>query len=475
MAQGQCRRCPLHPIEYNARNFKEMRGRAASSARRRHRLRYARLASSSGPELGHRDVFARLAPSSGPELGHWDVVGERCARSNEEMKLETAHSRPRIQNPRHRTLPEYNGDSLLVKTRSMGLRAPRYAHVRFHPASGSCRIYTTVNIGKDGGYLFKWSVGKNWKPKMICKRKVATEAVNSFAVSHRGDLLAIGNNFGDLLVVSGGGMYPLQKVKDLLTARHESPCKPKSLLFRTLFPEMDLGLDGASTLLAKNEGLDHSAATCMILTPEKLLRSLSDHMGFQKGNPVAAVVIIRAWLQWKSFQADKTSTFDRIIQAIGEQIEERQDDNNAVAYCLWRRQKNERVVDVSSGDLQREGLSKAKSAFKGDVRWVGRNKPDRWKGDASIHLGSARDGWCRHVDRWPPLSHPYGNPEQGCVWAGQERRRKSRRSHGHLMGWLEGVLGAQELGPCHRGWGLGVGGHGGEWVESGGGGVTLLN
>ncbi|GMH38549.1 hypothetical protein BSKO_06433 [Bryopsis sp. KO-2023] len=102
---------------------------------------------------------------------------------------------------------------LLNTLNKPSLRAPRYAHVRFHPASSSCRIYTTVNTGKDGGYLFKWSVGKNWKPKMICKRKVATEAVSSFAVSQRGDLLAIGNNVGDLLVVSGGGMYPLQKVK----------------------------------------------------------------------------------------------------------------------------------------------------------------------------------------------------------------------------------------------------------------------
>lgn len=68
------------------------------------------------------------------------------------------------------------------------------------------------------------------------------------------------------------------------------------------------------------------------LDEEKLLQSLSDHMGFQKGKPLAAVVIFRACLQWKSFQADKTSIFDRIIQAIGKQIEDRQDDNNTMAY-----------------------------------------------------------------------------------------------------------------------------------------------
>lgn len=65
---------------------------------------------------------------------------------------------------------------------------------------------------------------------------------------------------------------------------------------------------------------------------EKLLQSLSDHMGFQKGKPLAAIVIFRSCLQWKSFQADKTSIFDRIIQAIGKQIEDKQDDNNTMAY-----------------------------------------------------------------------------------------------------------------------------------------------
>lgn len=68
------------------------------------------------------------------------------------------------------------------------------------------------------------------------------------------------------------------------------------------------------------------------LDEEKLLQGLSEHMGFQKGKPLAAVVIFRSCLHWKSFQADKTAIFDRIIQAIGHQIEERQDDNNTMAY-----------------------------------------------------------------------------------------------------------------------------------------------
>jgi myosin-5 len=37
-------------------------------------------------------------------------------------------------------------------------------------------------------------------------------------------------------------------------------------------------------------------------------------MGFHKGKPLAALVVFRACLQWRAFQADRTSVFDRIIQ-----------------------------------------------------------------------------------------------------------------------------------------------------------------
>jgi hypothetical protein len=47
---------------------------------------------------------------------------------------------------------------------------------------------------------------------------------------------------------------------------------------------------------------------------EKLLAALSTPMGFHKGKPLAALVVFRACLQWRAFQADRTSVFDRIIQ-----------------------------------------------------------------------------------------------------------------------------------------------------------------
>jgi myosin-5 len=55
-------------------------------------------------------------------------------------------------------------------------------------------------------------------------------------------------------------------------------------------------------------------------------------MGFHKGRPVAAIVVFRACLQWRAFQADRTTLFDRIIGVIGAQIEQQQEDNAALSY-----------------------------------------------------------------------------------------------------------------------------------------------
>lgn len=46
---------------------------------------------------------------------------------------------------------------------------------------------------------------------------------------------------------------------------------------------------------------------------ERLLTALPQPMGFHKGRPVAALVVFRCCLQWRAFQADRTSVFDRII------------------------------------------------------------------------------------------------------------------------------------------------------------------
>jgi hypothetical protein len=67
---------------------------------------------------------------------------------------------------------------------------------------------------------------------------------------------------------------------------------------------------------------------------ERLLSSLSTDLGYHSGRPVAAVVVFRCCLQWRAFQAERTSLFDRITGVIGAQIDRQQGDNPALAYWL---------------------------------------------------------------------------------------------------------------------------------------------
>ena len=65
----------------------------------------------------------------------------------------------------------------------------------------------------------------------------------------------------------------------------------------------------------------------------KLLHGAGD-LGFHSGRPLAALVIFRSCLQWKTFQADRTQLFDRIINAMGSQIEAQQENNVCLSYWL---------------------------------------------------------------------------------------------------------------------------------------------
>lgn len=52
-----------------------------------------------------------------------------------------------------------------------------------------------------------------------------------------------------------------------------------------------------------------------------LIRCVAQHLGFSRGRPVAACIIYKCLRHWRSFEAERTSIFDRIIQTIGHAIE----------------------------------------------------------------------------------------------------------------------------------------------------------
>ncbi|KAA8550677.1 hypothetical protein F0562_002361 [Nyssa sinensis] len=66
---------------------------------------------------------------------------------------------------------------------------------------------------------------------------------------------------------------------------------------------------------------------------DALINCVMNDVGFSQGKPVAAFTIYKCLLHWKSFEAERTSVFDRLIQMIGSAIEN-QDSNDHMAYWL---------------------------------------------------------------------------------------------------------------------------------------------
>ncbi|CAA2998159.1 myosin-6-like [Olea europaea subsp. europaea] len=68
---------------------------------------------------------------------------------------------------------------------------------------------------------------------------------------------------------------------------------------------------------------------------DALVDCVTKDVGFSEGKPVAAFTIYKCLLHWKSFEAEKTSVFDRLIQMMGsaiEQIVKFLDENHELAY-----------------------------------------------------------------------------------------------------------------------------------------------
>ncbi|XP_078432138.1 myosin-17-like [Wolffia australiana] len=64
-----------------------------------------------------------------------------------------------------------------------------------------------------------------------------------------------------------------------------------------------------------------------------LIKSISRDLGFSGGKPVAACLVYKCLLQWRSFEAERTTVFDRLIQCIGSAVET-QDNNDSLSYWL---------------------------------------------------------------------------------------------------------------------------------------------
>ncbi|EEF44325.1 myosin XI, putative [Ricinus communis] len=66
---------------------------------------------------------------------------------------------------------------------------------------------------------------------------------------------------------------------------------------------------------------------------DSLIKSVEQNLGFSEGKPIAAITIYRCLVHWRSFEAEKTSVFDHLIQTIGSAMEN-PDNNDHMAYWL---------------------------------------------------------------------------------------------------------------------------------------------
>ncbi|PNT73745.1 hypothetical protein BRADI_1g00607v3 [Brachypodium distachyon] len=66
---------------------------------------------------------------------------------------------------------------------------------------------------------------------------------------------------------------------------------------------------------------------------EALINCVVENIGFSDGKPVAAITIYKCLLHWRTFEAEKTNVFDRLIQIFGSAMQ-KQDSNAELAYWL---------------------------------------------------------------------------------------------------------------------------------------------
>ncbi|CAI9117967.1 OLC1v1019461C1 [Oldenlandia corymbosa var. corymbosa] len=66
---------------------------------------------------------------------------------------------------------------------------------------------------------------------------------------------------------------------------------------------------------------------------DALMNCVSQDLGFSEGKPIAAFTIFKCLVHWRSFEAEKTVVFDRLIQLIGSAIED-ETNNNHMIYWL---------------------------------------------------------------------------------------------------------------------------------------------
>ncbi|KAL3649699.1 hypothetical protein CASFOL_006102 [Castilleja foliolosa] len=116
--------------------------------------------------------------------------------------------------------------------------------------------------------------------------------------------------------------------------------RSRSILQRTdsgtghAFPDAKMHVDLHSQSFESDDKPQKSLNEKQQENQELLIRCISQHLGFAENRPIAACIIYKCLLHWRSFEVERTVVFDRIIQTIGHAIEKIQDNNDMLAYWL---------------------------------------------------------------------------------------------------------------------------------------------
>ncbi|KAG7592025.1 Myosin head motor domain [Arabidopsis thaliana x Arabidopsis arenosa] len=110
--------------------------------------------------------------------------------------------------------------------------------------------------------------------------------------------------------------------------------RPKTTIIQRT-PEKDTFSNGETIQLQEPETEDRPQKSLNQKQQENqelLLKSISEDIGFSDGKPVAACLIYKCLIHWRSFEVERTSIFNRIIETIASAIEMQE---NSDVLCYW--------------------------------------------------------------------------------------------------------------------------------------------
>ncbi|XXG73765.1 hypothetical protein AAC387_Pa07g2616 [Persea americana] len=128
---------------------------------------------------------------------------------------------------------------------------------------------------------------------------------------------------------------------------------------------------------------------------DALIKCLAGDKRFDKNTPVAACIVYKSLLQWRSFEADKTNIFDRIIHTIRSNFEN-QENVNDLAYWL---STTSTLLSLLQNTLKASNTSsKASQRSRTPIRLFGRMVQSPRSSASGMRISSGYSGMVGKAD-----------------------------------------------------------------------------